>query len=67
MRRVLGLPQKDVAERLGVSEKAIEQHVANAGRLLATAMHQPDEAAAARASLWRRRKLREGKEGDGHG
>lgn len=66
MRRVLGLSQKEVALRLGVSEKAIEQHVATAGRLLATALHQTGSGVARRL-LGRRRKLHERKEGDEHG
>jgi RNA polymerase sigma-70 factor (ECF subfamily) len=38
MRRVEGLSQKEVAERLGVTVKAIEQHVSKGGRLLAEYM-----------------------------
>lgn len=38
LRRVEGLSQRDVAERLGVTEKAIEQHVSKGMRLLAERM-----------------------------
>ncbi|MEJ1963521.1 MAG: RNA polymerase sigma factor [Gammaproteobacteria bacterium] len=38
LRRVEGLSQKEVAERLGVSVKNIEQHVSKGGRLLAEYM-----------------------------
>ena len=38
LRRVEGLSQKETAERLGVSVKAIEQHVSKGGRLLAEYM-----------------------------
>ena len=34
LRRVEGLPQKDVARRLGISEKTVEKHMANGVRLL---------------------------------
>jgi RNA polymerase sigma factor (sigma-70 family) len=39
LRRVEGLSQKQVAERLGVSVKAIEQHISRGARLLA--QHMP--------------------------
>lgn len=38
LRRVEGLSQKETAERLGISVKAIEQHVSKGGRLLAQYM-----------------------------
>jgi RNA polymerase sigma-70 factor (ECF subfamily) len=38
LRRVEGLSQKQVAERLGVGEKTVEQHVSKGGRLLAEYM-----------------------------
>ena len=38
LRRIKELPQKEVAARLGVTEKAIEKHIANAMRLLAQHM-----------------------------
>lgn len=38
LRRVEGLSQKEVAERLGVSVKTVEQHVSKGGRLLAEYM-----------------------------
>jgi RNA polymerase sigma-70 factor (ECF subfamily) len=49
LRRVEGLSQKQVAERLSVSEKAIEQHVSKGGRLLAEYMLSA-EATPSRAS-----------------
>jgi RNA polymerase sigma-70 factor (ECF subfamily) len=44
LRRVEGLSQKETAERLGVSVKAIEQHVSKGGRLLAEYMLGEDVA-----------------------
>lgn len=38
LRRVEGLSQREVAERLGVAEKTVEQHVSKGGRLLAEYM-----------------------------
>lgn len=38
LRRVEGLSQKEVAERLGVGEKTVEHHVSKGGRLLAEYM-----------------------------
>lgn len=38
LRRVEGLSQREVAERLGVTEKTIEQHVSKGARLLAEHM-----------------------------
>jgi RNA polymerase sigma factor (sigma-70 family) len=38
LRRVEGLSQREVAQRLGVGEKTIEHHVSKAGRLLAEYM-----------------------------
>jgi DNA-directed RNA polymerase specialized sigma24 family protein len=34
LRRVEGLPQREVAERLQISEKTVEKHMANGVRLL---------------------------------
>ena len=42
MRKVQQLPQKDVARRLGVQEKAVEKQVARGMRLLAQALTRPD-------------------------
>lgn len=42
LRRVEGLSQKEVAQRLGVTEKTIEQHVSKGARLLAELMLSAD-------------------------
>lgn len=42
LRRIEGLTQREVAEALGVSVKAIEQHVSKGGRLLARYMLHED-------------------------
>lgn len=42
MRRVDDLPQKEVAARLGLTEKAVEKHVMRGMRLLARALHRPE-------------------------
>jgi RNA polymerase sigma-70 factor (ECF subfamily) len=34
LRRVEGLPQKEVARRLSISEKTVEKHMANGVRML---------------------------------
>ena len=47
LRRVEHLSQKEVAVRLGISEKTVEKHIAKGMRLLADALHGGDEAAAA--------------------
>lgn len=39
LRRVEDLPQKEVARRLGISEKTVEKHIAKGMRLLADAVH----------------------------
>ena len=39
LRRVEELSQKEVAMRLGISEKTVEKHIAKGMRLLADAMH----------------------------
>ncbi|MCW0368509.1 hypothetical protein NB699_003492 [Xanthomonas sacchari] len=46
LRRVEELPQKEVAVRLGISEKSVEKHVARGMRLLADHFHGDDGAAA---------------------
>lgn len=40
LRRVQELPQREVAQRLGLAEKTVEKHVSNGGRLLAQYMRQ---------------------------
>jgi len=47
MRRVEDLPQKEVAARLGVSEKVVEKHVMRAMKLLATALFRGDPVSSA--------------------
>jgi RNA polymerase sigma-70 factor (ECF subfamily) len=42
MRRVLDLPQREIAQRLGISEKTVECQVSKGGRLLAQYMRQQD-------------------------
>jgi RNA polymerase sigma factor (sigma-70 family) len=42
MRRVLDLPQKEVARRLGVHEKAVEKQVAKGSRLIVEYMNSGD-------------------------
>ncbi|MFT4180137.1 MAG: sigma-70 family RNA polymerase sigma factor [Thermomonas sp.] len=42
LRRVENLPQKDVAVRLGISEKTVEKHIAKGMRLLADALYGGD-------------------------
>jgi RNA polymerase sigma factor (sigma-70 family) len=43
MRRVDDLPQKEVATRLGISQKTVEKHVMKGMKLLAAAMFRSDE------------------------
>jgi RNA polymerase sigma factor (sigma-70 family) len=45
LRRVLELSQRQVAARLGISERTVEKHVAKGGRLLARYMFGEDAAA----------------------
>lgn len=42
LRRVEELSQKEVAMRMGISEKTVEKHIAKGMRLLADAMHEHD-------------------------
>ena len=42
MRRVDDLPQKEVAARLGISEKTVEKHIMKGMRLLANALAESD-------------------------
>ena len=58
LRRVEHLSQKDVALRLGISEKTVEKHIAKGMRLLADALHDGDGDARAPAADAR---------GDAHG
>ena len=48
LRRVEDLSQKDVAMRLGISEKTVEKHIAKGMRLLADALHGGGDRAPAR-------------------
>ena len=45
LRRVEELSQKEVAVRMGISEKTVEKHIARAARLLADRFHGSAEAA----------------------
>lgn len=45
LRRVDGLAQKEVAQRLGVTEKTVEKHIAKGMRLLADALYGGPDAA----------------------
>lgn len=49
LRRVEELPQKDVAQRLGISEKTVEKHLAKGMRLLADHLYGGDAVRAASA------------------
>ena len=50
LRRVEHQSQKDVAQRLGISEKTVEKHIAKGMRLLADALHDGDGEATAPAA-----------------
>ncbi|TAN05514.1 MAG: RNA polymerase sigma factor [Rhodanobacteraceae bacterium] len=45
LRRVEDLPQKEIARRLGISEKTVEKHIAKGSRLLAARLNAPVPAA----------------------
>ena len=47
LRRVEDLSQRDVAMRLGISEKTVEKHIAKGMRMLAAHLFGGDEAARA--------------------
>ena len=49
LRKIEGLPQREVAKRLGVTEEVVESQVAKATRLLAHAMHSQRVEVVARA------------------
>jgi RNA polymerase sigma-70 factor (ECF subfamily) len=47
LRRIEDLPQKEIARRLGISEKTVEKHIAKGSRMLAEHFHgEPDVSAA---------------------
>jgi len=46
MRRVEDLPQKEIARRLGISEKTVEKHIAKGSRMMADFFHGRTEAGA---------------------
>jgi RNA polymerase sigma-70 factor (ECF subfamily) len=47
LRRIEDLPQKEIARRLGISEKTVEKHIAKGSRMLADHFHgTPDSDAA---------------------
>src|SRR5262249_48716532 len=43
LRRVQNLSQKEVAKKLGISEKTVEYHISTGGRLLAQYVRDPEE------------------------
>jgi RNA polymerase sigma-70 factor (ECF subfamily) len=45
LRRVEDLPQKEIARRLGISEKTVEKHIAKGSRLMADHFHGATAAA----------------------
>ena len=47
LRRIEDLPQKEIARRLGISEKTVEKHIAKGSRMLADHFHGGPDAAAA--------------------
>lgn len=47
LRRVEDLPQKEIARRLGISEKTVEKHIAKGSRMLADHFHGGQDARAA--------------------
>ncbi|HEX5961996.1 MAG TPA: sigma-70 family RNA polymerase sigma factor [Rhodanobacteraceae bacterium] len=60
LRRVMDLPQKEIASRLGISEKTVEKHIAKGSRMLADRFHggpdtQAAPAASAGAVAWTRK------------
>lgn len=44
LRRVVDLPQKEIAHRLGISEKTVEKHIAKGSRLMADHFHAGEDA-----------------------
>lgn len=46
LRRVEDLPQKEIARRLGISEKTVEKHIAKGSRMMADFFHGGTEAGA---------------------
>ena len=51
LRRVEDLPQKEIARRLGISEKTVEKHIAKGSRLMANHFHGDADAAAPRGNV----------------
>jgi len=50
LRRVEDLPQKEIARRLGISEKTVEKHIAKGSRLMADHFHGDADAATPRGN-----------------
>ncbi len=65
LRRVEELSQKEVAVRMGISEKTVEKHLAKGMRLLAGHFHDGDALAAVDGMHVDRRRTRRGQEADG--
>ena len=64
LRRLYGLPQREVAERLGISESTVEKHVAYGVRLCAErlfAQRSQQEVLRAVRGVWGRKRKRDGK------
>ena len=64
MRRVQDLPQKEVAQRLRITEKTVEYHIAASGRLLAQYLQEAERETTVQQT---RRETQESGHGDEHG
>jgi RNA polymerase sigma-70 factor (ECF subfamily) len=62
LRRVEELSQKEVALRLGISEKTVEKHIAKAMRLLADALFAGEPASATTSAVQRSAERRDGRQ-----
>ena len=55
LRRIEDLPQKEIARRLGISEKTVEKHIAKGSRMLANHFHGGSDTNAAPGNARRER------------